>query len=302
MSELLAEGKTKAVLAGAQDGTVVLEARHRLTGGDAARVAELEAIGAHKTAQAAASLGYLARAGIETALLEQVSPTRLLCVACEMIPLEFVVRRFAWGSYLKRNPEAKQADGTPLRFADPVCELFHKHSLVMPPASDAPKMMSEDQARTLYLQGGSWATGVFTDPYIATSLETAQNNWGLYDQRNPVAGAPLFTLAPVLPNETLQEVFSTIILPAFAALEQAWAKVETLHGAVALVDIKFEVGRTPDGRLLLADVVDNDSWRIWPGADPTRQLDKQCFRDGEPLALVQENYAIVTELTKQFAG
>ena len=302
MEQLLAEGKTKAVLTGARPDTVFLEARHRLTGGDAARVAELEAIGVHKTSQAAASLGYLAAAGIPTAFLEQASPTRLLCVACEMIPLEFVVRRFAWGSYLKRNPEAKQQDGTPLRFDNPVCELFHKHSLVLPPASESPQMMSEDQARELYLREGAWAEGVFTDPYIATSLETSQAVWGLYDQRSPVSGAPLYETAPVLSDAVLQSVFAEMILPAFAALERAWAAVETLHGAVALVDIKFEVGRAPDGTLLLADVVDNDSWRIWPGADPKRQLDKQCFRDGEALSKVQENYAIVTELTQQFAA
>src|SRR5262249_61405130 len=44
---------------------------------------------------------------------------------------------------------------------------------------------------------------------------------------------------------------------AFLALEKAWQ----LEGGT-LVDLKVEFGYDPRGRLLLADVVDNDSWRV----------------------------------------
>ena len=51
---------------------------------------------------------------------------------------------------------------------------------------------------------------------------------------------------------------------------------------------------------MIADVIDNDSWRIWPGGDPKNQLDKQSFREGEDLSEVQKKYRIVTEYTKEF--
>ena len=69
------------------------------------------------------------------------------------------------------------------------------------------------------------------------------------------------------------------------------------------IDIKFELGfRTSDKKLLLSDVVDNDSWRIWPGGYPNKQLDKQSFREGENLSNVSNKYQLVTELTNQFKG
>jgi phosphoribosylaminoimidazole-succinocarboxamide synthase len=297
---ILIEGKTKRITAGPRDGTVLMETKDELTGGDAAKRATIEGIARHKTAQCAHVFSLLKQRGIPTAFLEQHDDTTLLTYACDMLPIELVMRRYAWGSFLQREPQYKQASGEPFRFEDIRCEFFHKYTVVMPPHVDRPVQMDEGEARDRYLNNGMWAEGVYTDPYI--HIAAGAPTWSLHAAKVPFkAEQALMEIEPILSDAEVASITNDLMLPCFQALEDALSRVETQHGPIALADIKIEVGRQQlDGKLVIADVIDNDSWRIWPGGDPSKQLDKQNFRDGHPLSEVSDNYALVAELTRAF--
>lgn len=296
MFMIIAQGKTKVIRPGPENGTVVMETLDVLTGGDAAKRETIHDIGIQKTTQAANVFTLLNRKGIPTAFIKKQSPNSLLCYQCDMLPLELVVRRYAWGSYLYRHPEFKTEK--PHRFAAPVWEFFHKRSVVAAPASDRPYQLDEGEARERFLRNGKWAEGIYTDPYI--SVESGR--WMVYPAKKQLAGGkPLMEVPPECSDAEFRYVVEQVMLPVFKAIEDAWHKVSTAYGPVELVDLKIEVGRRKtDGKIVVADVLDNDSWRIWPGGDPTKQLDKQCFRDDSPLSKVAENYVMVANLTGKF--
>ncbi|MGB8519811.1 MAG: phosphoribosylaminoimidazolesuccinocarboxamide synthase, partial [Candidatus Tumulicola sp.] len=90
----------------------------------------------------------------------------------------------------------------------------------------------------------------------------------------------------------------------FDILAHAWRRRD-----VMLVDLKIEFGRLASGenqgQLVVADVIDNDSWRIWPQGREDLMLDKQMYRnlqtvDDEALATVKRAYERVAEMTGSF--
>jgi phosphoribosylaminoimidazole carboxylase/phosphoribosylaminoimidazole-succinocarboxamide synthase len=97
---------------------------------------------------------------------------------------------------------------------------------------------------------------------------------------------------------------SDIARLVFDILAHAWRQQSVL-----LVDLKVEFGRVknPDGttEILLADVIDNDSWRVWPGGDQALMLDKQIYRNlstpsAGDLETIRAKYEEVAERVGRF--
>ncbi len=99
-------------------------------------------------------------------------------------------------------------------------------------------------------------------------------------------------------------VMSELARIVYEILSHAWRRHDTL-----LVDLKIEFGRLASGegkgQLVVADVVDNDAWRVWPQGREELMLDKQLYRNlpevkPEDLAKIRANYEQVAEIVGTF--
>ncbi|MDQ2908856.1 MAG: hypothetical protein M3R44_05820 [Candidatus Eremiobacteraeota bacterium] len=97
---------------------------------------------------------------------------------------------------------------------------------------------------------------------------------------------------------------SEIARITFEILSHAWRRREAL-----LVDLKLEFGRLQSGEgrgtLVIADTIDNDSWRVWPQGREDMMLDKQMYRDlatvtAPDLERVRQKYEQVADLVGSF--
>ena len=132
-NSFLVEGKTKIIEKTNDQNIIRIVTKDFLTGGDAAKKEEIKDIGIQKTKQTSNVFSMLTKAGIATSFIEQDSPNSLLSYNCNMLPLEFVVRRYAWGSYLSRNTQFEKDKSNPHQFENLVWEIFHKQAVVIPP-------------------------------------------------------------------------------------------------------------------------------------------------------------------------
>jgi phosphoribosylaminoimidazole carboxylase/phosphoribosylaminoimidazole-succinocarboxamide synthase len=287
--EIVAEGKTKVIYKTDTPGHVLIKSKDDITKNDdpsQTKVMEKKAV--HSTATTCAVFSLLKEAGIPVAFEKQVSETEFLAPECEMILLEVVVRRYAVGSYLKRYPNLEKKKGeVPHRFHRLAFELFLK--------TTGGKIVTKDGKET-----GTTTTDVKTgrpidDPFIANPYDDA---WTLKHPKIPEWETSSDVVRRVLKKDFLPEGVTVekieeIARRTFLVLEDAWAQ-----RGCRLVDFKIELGIDNSGNLLVADVIDNDSWRL--RTSDWQELSKQLFRDNAEMGDIADKYALVADLVNRF--
>lgn len=242
--KLIIEGKTKQVFELPKlPGSCLVQSKDRITAGDGARAHDLTGKAAISNATTCKVFELFNTVGLKTHFIKRASETAFVAKKCDMIPIEWVTRRVATGSFLKRNVGVKEG----YRFNPPKLETFFKDDENHDP---------------------QWSEEVL----IANELKVG----GITIGKDEV------------------DFMSRTTVAVFEILERAWASIDC-----ALIDMKIEFG-VANGEIMVADVIDSDSWRLWPSGDKRLMKDKQVYRDlqvvtQEALDEVKANFKWIAE-------
>lgn len=263
---VIAEGKTKRILPTNEKDIVQIQSKPDITSGDGEQRDIIVGKEVSATTTTANIFRLLKFFRIPTHYIGHPAPDTFLARRCIMIPIECIARRIATGSYLKRNLDVVEGQ----IFPDLVTELFFK-----------------DDKRH--------------DPMM--KWNDSHGNWDLFSA-NDSNSTPIDTINIEVGKQPIDDLVAmyleSITRDVFIIIEQAWKDL-----GVALVDFKIEFGFDQEtGELLVADVIDNDSWRIWPAGDKAQDKSKQVYRDSKnrthaELGAIKKNYAWVAEQTNR---
>jgi phosphoribosylaminoimidazole-succinocarboxamide synthase len=270
----IAEGKTKVILNNRIDPhTVIIQSKNTIGDGNGKRHHILTGKDVSATETTMNVFRFLESKGLRTHFVRKGHhANEFVARHLFMIPVEVVVRQVGFGSYLKRNPEVKSEQ----KLSKYVVEFFYKDD-----AGGDPFMVVDFVGkRVLYYDPTKTIDKGYLGQKDYSDNDTTAVDWALLKK--------------------LVTEGTAMAMSAFANLATEFNKQQVL-----LVDAKFEFGIDIHGDLVLGDVVDNDSWRIWPCGDPALAFDKQVYRNAKRitqhiLGKLRDNYEQVAVMTSKF--
>jgi phosphoribosylaminoimidazole-succinocarboxamide synthase len=264
---MIAKGKTKEIWITDDANIIIARSTNDITAGNGLKHDTFEGKAEFANLTTCNVFRYLQRQGMPLAFIKQLDDTSFLAHRCEMVSLELVSRRYAYGSWLKRHP------GVPAMtmFRNAEHEIFLKTT------------------------GQKWKEyQLLCDDPLMTVSPSDLNFAMLYlpniplDRQQPIRIEDY----PLKESPTKFRECFRIWKETFLAVEKAWMAL-----GYQFIDLKIEIGITRDGRVVVADVIDNDSWRVMKNGV---HLDKEVYRRGGKLDYVAALYRDVAQITEGF--
>ena len=272
LGALVTEGKTKKIhqIDGSSD-LVTVVAKDDITAGDGAKHDIIPDKGRLATATTCNVFRLLKACGLPVAFDEQDSATSFIAPHCHMLPYEVVVRREAHGSYLKRNPHFGKGQLFPQLIVEFYLKTKDKNWKGKPLVCDDPLMQLRGRRRA------------------DQAVQSGQADAGA----GAVSGArrPRRCSAATTSGRSFPRCGASHGRPSWC-----WRRPGSSKAARSST-LKVEFGFDAKGSLLLADVIDNNSWRV---IESGAYIDKQVYRDGGALDDVAAKYRHVAEITGHF--
>jgi phosphoribosylaminoimidazole-succinocarboxamide synthase len=225
---------------------------------------------------------FLRKNGLPVAYKERISNTEFLATRSDMLHLEVIERPYGYGSFLSRYPQYLKLNGEiPHRFEEPRFEVFLK--------TTGGSIISKDGEKIGTLPNDVKTGRPIDDPFIYNPREQF---WLLKHPKLPVnekeSGICTIFSGDILPEEISMQNIERIANKTSHLLETFLSFID-----LTLVDFKMEFGRGPDGELLIADVLDNDSWRL--RTHEWKELSKELFRQNRDMKEIEESYQFVAK-------
>jgi phosphoribosylaminoimidazole-succinocarboxamide synthase len=143
----------------------------------------------------------------------------------------------------------------------------------------------------------------FISPIIEIHIKDDLNHDPLWSLETFIAAK--FEINGLLIGENEIKMIFKITQLVFEVLEKVWQSID-----YQLVDLKVEFGVMTDDNhnkcIVLADIIDNETWRLWPKSDRKLMVDKQIYReykdeeiDDKVIDHVRNVFQNVANLTQQ---
>lgn len=143
----------------------------------------------------------------------------------------------------------------------------------------------------------------FISPKIEIHIKDDLNHDPLWSLETFIAAK--FQINDLSIGENEIKMIFKITKLVFEVLEKVWQSIE-----YQLVDLKVEFGVITDDNhnkcIILADIIDNETWRLWPKSDRKLMVDKQIYReykdeeiDDKVIDHVRNVFQNVANLTQQ---